>query len=122
MLLLDYNEDRSIQPPRPEKELPMNSTRLRLGTLGSLEDREAKVHINILSSYIGFGGGSYKMTVVKRMTAKEDFLKMPLQDRSCEVESYEDCRSKKLLEECKCVPLQIPEFQVRTHIKFASKG
>ena len=79
----------------------------------------AKVHINTLSPFIGFGGGVYKMTVVKRMTAKEDFLKMPLQDRSCEVESYEDCRSKKLLEECKCVPWEVSGFQVKAHISLA---
>ena len=61
------------------------------------------------------------MTDVKRITAKEDFLKMPLKDRNCEVKSYEDCRTKKLLEECKCVPWEVPGFQVRVHIKFASR-
>ena len=101
MLLLDYNEDRSIQPARPVKELPMNSTRLRLRTLGSLEDREAKVHINLLSSYLGFGGGSYKMTVVKRMTPTGDFLQMSAKDRNCDVEAYENCRTRKLLKKCK---------------------
>ena len=100
MLLLDYNEDRSIQPQRHEKEPPMNSTRLRLGTLGSLEDREAKVHINLLSSYIGFGGGSYKMTVVKRMTPTSDFLRMSAMERNCEVEEYEECRTRNLLKQC----------------------
>ena len=52
------------------------------------------------------------MTDVKRMTAKEDFLKMPLKDRNCEVELYEDCRTRKLLEECNCVPLEMSSFQV----------
>ena len=79
----------------------MNSTRLRLGTLGSLEDIEAKVHINVLSSYIGFGGGSYKMTVVKRMTPTSDFLRMSPKERNCEVEQYEDCRTRNLLKKCK---------------------
>ena len=52
------------------------------------------------------------LTDVKRMTAKEDFLKMPLKDRNCEVELYEDCRTRKLLEECDCVPSEVPGFQV----------
>ena len=52
------------------------------------------------------------MTVVKRMTAKKDFLKMPLKDRNCEIELYEDCRTRKLLEECNCVPAEVPGFQV----------
>ena len=48
------------------------------------------------------------MTDVKRMTAKEDFLKMPLKDRNCEVEFYEDCRTRKLLKECNCFPWEVP--------------
>ena len=53
------------------------------------------------------------MNVVKRMTAKDDFLKMPLTDRTCEVQLYEDCRTSKLLEKCNCVPSEVPGFQVR---------
>ena len=53
------------------------------------------------------------MTDVKRMTAKQDFLKMPLKDRNCEVELYDDCRTRKLFEECKCVPFEVPGFQVQ---------
>ena len=55
------------------------------------------------------------MTAVKRMTAKKDFLKMPLKERNCEVELYEDCRTRKLFEECKCVPWEVPGFQARIH-------
>ena len=55
------------------------------------------------------------MTDVKRMTAKKDFLKMALGDRNCEVELYEDCRTRKLLEECNCVPWEVPGFQVQIH-------
>ena len=52
------------------------------------------------------------MTVVKRMTAKDDFLKMSLKDRNCEVELYEDCKTRKLFEECNCVPREVSGFQV----------
>ena len=52
------------------------------------------------------------MTDVKRMTAKEDFLKMELKDRNCEEELYEDCRTRKLLEKCNCVPLEVSGIQV----------
>ena len=54
------------------------------------------------------------MTVIKRMSAKEDFLNMPLKDRNCEVELYEDCRTKKLLEECGCVPWELQGLKVIT--------
>ena len=53
------------------------------------------------------------MTDVKRVTSKEDFLKLPIKDRKCNVESYEDCRTRILLEECNCVPWDLPGFQVK---------
>ena len=53
------------------------------------------------------------MTVVKRITANEDFLTMPFKDRNCEVELYEDCRTRKLLDECNCVPWELQGFQVQ---------
>ena len=52
------------------------------------------------------------MTVVKRMTAKDDFLKMPSKTKNCEVELYEDCRTRNLLKECNCVPWEVPGYQV----------
>ena len=64
--------------------------------------KEAKIHIDTLSSFKGFGGGTYKMTMVKKMTATEDFLKMPPEDRKCEVERYEECRARKIIEKCNC--------------------
>ena len=58
------------------------------------------------------------MTDVKRMTAQEDFLKMPSNERNCEVELYEDCRTRKLLKECNCVPWEVPGFQVHIFLKY----
>ena len=58
------------------------------------------------------------MTVVKRMTAKGDFLKMPLENRKCEVEMYEDCRTRRLVEECNCVPWEMSSSQVGNDKKF----
>ena len=78
---------------------------------------DAKVHIDSLTSFEDFGEGLFTLTDVKRMTATDDFLKMPLKDRRCNVELYEDCRTRKLLEECNCVPWEIPEFQVKTNKK-----
>ena len=114
MLLLDYNEDRSLQTSSSTSNTVKSSKeRLSFDTaVASIQGVSAKVHINTLSPYLGFGGGIYKMTDVKRMTAKEDFLKMPLEDRGCEIKSYEDCRSRNLLEACNCVPWEVPGFQV----------
>ena len=52
------------------------------------------------------------MTDVKRMASTEDFLQMPLEYRNCEVELYDDCRTRRLLEKCDCVPWDVPHFQV----------
>ena len=62
------------------------------------------------------------MSVVKRMSAKEDFLQMELKDRKCYRELFEDCRTKRLLEECNCVPWEFPGFQVVMRILINSKS
>ena len=109
-MLLDYNKELSIQPCTGSSSID-KSANMYLHTVDT-EQYEAKIHINTLSKATYFGGGSYKMTDVKRMTAKPDFLKMPLKDRNCEVEQYEDCRTRNLIEKCKCVPWEVPGFQV----------
>ena len=116
LLVLDYNEDRSLQASSKEhNDARFSNETLNFGTaIESIQTVSAKVKINTLSNYVGFGGGIYTMTVVKRMTAKDDFLKMPLNEKNCEVEAYEDCRTRHLLEECKCVPWEVPGYQVFT--------
>ena len=115
MMLLDYNEDRSLQISCIKNDTAKSNKTLNFGTATeSAQGASAKIQIDTLSPYVAFGGGIYKMTVVKRLTAKEDFLNMPLDDRNCEVELYEDCRTRKLLEECDCVPYEVPGFEVRT--------
>ena len=114
MLLLDYNEDRSVQTSSNDKD-GVNSANHTLNfdtAVDSIQGVSSKIQINTLSSYVSFGGGIYMMTDVKRMTAKEDFLKMPLNERNCEVDLYEDCRTRKLLEECNCVPWEVKVFKV----------
>ena len=114
MLLLDHSEDLSLQTSSTEsKGVKFLKEKLNLDTsIESLQGVSTKIQINTLSSYFNFGGGCYIMTAVKRMTAKEDFLNMPLKDRNCEVELFEDCRTRKLLEECNCVPWELPGYQV----------
>ena len=113
MLLLDYNEDRSLQVSSKRDAVKSSNKTLNFNTaVESIQGVSAKVQIETLSSFTGFGGGIYTMTNVKKMKAKTDFLKMPLKERNCEVELYEDCRTRRLLELCKCVPWEVPAFQV----------
>ena len=120
MLLLDYNDDLSLHvTPNDEYDGRLSKEKLNFDrAIESVQRENAKIQINTLSPYVGFGGGSYQMSVVKRMTAKEDFLKMPLKDRNCEVELYEDCRTRELLKECNCVPWELPDYEVKTLHKF----
>ena len=112
-LLLDYQDELSLQAASTKDEENGNHHQdLDFDTVAGLDAEAAKVHIDTLSPYTGFGGGIYTLTVVKKMTAKDDFLGMPFTDRQCEVEAYEECRTRKLLEECKCVPWEAREYQV----------
>ena len=115
MLILDYNEDRSLQAAsNGNEDVKSNTDTLNFDTaVESIQGVSAKIQINTLSPYVGFGGGKFVLTDVKRMSAKEDFLKMSLKDRKCEVELYEDCRTRKLLKECNCVPWEVPGYQVK---------
>ena len=127
MLLLDYNEDRSIFAPKPLSLLDFMKTticsrlnQLNMDTAADVQEKEAKVHIGTLSSFRGFGGGTYKISVVKKMTTTDDFLNMALKDRKCEVMSYEECRNQKLLEECNCDPSATIRNQVGCQIGLES--
>ena len=83
MFLLDYNEDRSLQVPSYKRNaIDSSNNLLNFDTaFRSIRGLSAKIPIDTLSPYISFGGGIYTMTVVKRMTATDDFLKMQLKDR-----------------------------------------
>ena len=113
MLVLDYNEDRSLQlSTEEEKVVNVRVSKETMDFGSALQSQQAKVHIGTLSSYTNFGGGVYTMTAVRRMRSTDAFLNMPLEQRNCEAESYEDCRTRKLLGECNCVPWEMQGFQV----------
>ena len=116
LLLLDYQDKLSLQVPLKQEDKPSRKIirRLNFETDGSPNTEAAKVHIDTLSPFTGSGGGIYQMRVVKRMTTTEDFLKMPLKERNCKVELFENCRTTKLLEGCQCVPGEMSAYQVRT--------
>ena len=125
MLLLDYNEDRSIYAPKKfypnflvgykeAKKRNSKVKKLNMDDAADIQRKEAKVHIDTLSSFKGFGGGAYKMTAVKKMTSTDAFLNMAPEVKKCEVESYEQCRTRRLSEECSCVHSTIATDQVRS--------
>ena len=104
---------------------------LRLETLGLIfalsidlvieanqESNLAKIHINTISSFSGFGGGTYKMTSVKELTGTKDFLGM--QGKSCAMESYQDCVDRNIQQACKCSLWEHDPGQVIVNFHFLS--
>ena len=113
LILLDYNEDRWLVS-RFKNEATFDSsniTTLNLDTAGDIQQDKAKIIMDSLSSdSVGFGGGSYKMITVKRMTATPAFLDMYREDRKCDIERFQDCRTRNLLNACNCTPGELQEY------------
>ena len=114
MLLLDYQEDLKIFPKFEEENNnhTKKRTTISLDTIEKMQREEAKIQIGTLSYDKGFGEGTYKMSVVKKMTAKSAFLEMPMKFRKCQVEPFEECRTKALIDRCRCVPWELLPLQV----------
>ena len=110
-MLLDYNEDRSLTPPckNETRSYTSNITELNLDPAGNYQQQKAKIKIDTLSNY-GYGGGSYKMMTVKKMSATPAFLSMTEEERHCDIEKYQDCRTRATLEACQCVPGHLKEY------------
>ena len=111
MLLLDLNKGRSIHVTRdlsPQKKLVVgNKMEMNLDTESSFGDVSAKIQINTMSPHVTYGKGSFKMTSVKRMTATEGFFSLNSNVRNCEVETYDECRTRHLLSTCRCVSWEL---------------
>ena len=69
-------------------------------TESSQESNLARIHIETISSYSGFGGGIYKMTSVKELIGTEDFLQM--EENNCTMESYRECVDRNMRKKCGC--------------------
>ena len=121
MFVVDYNEDRSLQISSEEdKVADVHGSKGMMDfddAVDSIQGVSSKVHIGTLSTYIHFGGGIFTMTAVKRMRSTGAFLEMPLAQRNCETEFYEDCKTRKLLGQCNCVPWELPGYQVKPKLK-----
>ena len=114
VLLIDHNDDRSINiSPKDKSQTRSSKTRLNYDNKFERKERESvKIHLNTLSPFNGFGGGQYWMSAVKKMTPKRDFLGMDFRERNCVTELFEECKAKKLVKECGCVPWEMPGFKV----------
>ena len=115
VLILDMNEDRSLAVDSPQnimsKDDPINFS-MNLMTNPKRNSAKSKIHIKTLSSFKGFGYGSFRMTSVKNLKGTKDFLAMSSEDKRCSLEDYEECRMRSLYEKCQCVPWELEHIQV----------
>ena len=112
MLLLDLNENRDFHTSLHHHASVDDKYRMNLDTENSMHDTSAKIQINAMLPDTKFGPGSYKMTSVKEMIATDDFIGMSSQIRNCEIESYDECRTRNLLAHCRCVPWELHNMRV----------
>ena len=67
-----------------------------------------KIYINTLSTFTDYRAGSYAMSALKSMKGTENFLKLPDDDKGCQIMTFEDCEVKSYVEEvqkqCGCLP------------------
>ena len=111
ILILDLNEDRLV-PLGMEEDNDQSNVKLIFNPKDQGAKKAAKLHINTLSSFKGFGAGEYKMTSVKKLIGTEDFLSMPDNTRNCKLEDYEDCRRRELFQVCNCSLSELISIQV----------
>ena len=114
ILILDLNEDRLV-PLGIEEEHVQCCTKYTFNPKNLGAKKAAKLHIDTLSSFKGFGAGEYKMTSVKKLVGTEDFLSMPDKTKKCKVENHEDCRRRRLFQKCNCSRWELKSIQVVKH-------
>ena len=113
---MDYNTDRSNKvhmetvPKEREFETYLNDPYYL-----SFEEseKEAKIYIETLTPWVGYGGGEYSLSDVQEIMGSSNILAFLGANKTCQNEKpsskcaedffIETCRSK-----CKCMPLSIP--------------
>ena len=110
MLLLDYNNERSVFIKSPQKEDLREDKKLSLKEVRDEDATLAKIFIHTLNGYTAFGAGSYVMESLKKISATEQFLEKPLAFKKCQIESSEECYQQHYLkyglQDCNCIPLE----------------
>ena len=68
----------------------------------------ARIYIDTLGSFSDYRAGSFSMSLLKKMTGTDTFLKLTDETKKCQIETYEACQTrhytKEVMKECGCVP------------------
>ena len=68
----------------------------------------ARIYIDTLGSFSDYRAGSFSMTLLKKMTGTDNFLKLTDEKKKCQLETFVACQTRKytkeVMKECGCVP------------------
>ena len=68
----------------------------------------ARIYLNTLASFTDYRAGSYAMTVLKKMTGTDSFLKQNDEAKNCQIQTIEECQTSRYIDavkkKCGCVP------------------
>ena len=112
LLLLDYNEERSSSTASNTKKNTKLLKNIEIVPFSSREEYTAKIHLDFLEPYTGYGGGKYIMSAVKEMDTTRDFNTFTEDIKNCQNEqTIEQCAQEMLrMQEaslCNCSPIHL---------------
>ena len=109
-LFLDYNEERMVGDNTKvgeEDDLVVNLNERHEDT-----KKGAKIHIDTLEPFVGYGGGNYELSAIKVLSATDSFLSLPQSVRGCQTDySLLECHLEQyrvLASSCGCAPFTSP--------------
>ena len=105
-MLLDFRTTEIIET---QNSLDSDMEKTNIDIEQSNEDKtSARVFIQTLSRFSGYGEGSYAMSALKKMGGTKNFLEFPDDMKKCQVGDLEGCHYdnyfERVHEQCGCVP------------------
>ena len=77
--------------------------------------RAPRIHIETMTRFKDYNAGVFKMSSLKSTSGSERFLALPHNIRECDLEPYEDCYNRGVMEDvlkqCGCIPWFISPVQ-----------
>ena len=99
--------DTGMKPIDEMQSQESNDNPLAFGS-SEVNVKSTRIYLNTLSSFSDFRAGSYSMSVLKKVTGTESFLKQTDEEKACRIETFEDCHAKSSIDRvqkrCGCVP------------------
>ena len=107
-LFFAINMEMSTNTQSPGTEMELNDDAHFNTRRSTSNENLGTIHISTLERFSDSRPGLYVMTVLKRMTGTESFLSMSDGVKQCQIETQDDCESRKYVEnvrnQCHCLP------------------